>query len=147
MSGTNQLPKPPMMVQGRFLAGHHGCPALKILDTRRSKFKAHKPRNRAADDPCEDRKDQIKRADILVVGRHKPAREEAWLMICVMMVMRVEVCTCCSNRGHQSGLFTWLALRQGQRLCQWLVQVPQQLQVQRRLVLAFQRRASCRLAP
>jgi hypothetical protein len=68
-------------------------------------------------------------------------------MIRVMMVMRVEVCTCCSNRGHQSGLFTWLALRQGQRLYQWLVQ---QLQGQLRVVLleqAFQRRASCRLAP
>jgi hypothetical protein len=44
-----------------------------------------------------------------------------------------------------------LALRQAQRLSQWLVQFPQQLQVQLRLVLvlaqAFQRRASCRLAP
>jgi len=72
-------------------------------------------------------------------------------MIRVMMVMRVEVCTCCGNRGHQSGLFTWLALRQGQRLSQWLVQFLQQLRGQLRLVLlleqAFQRRASYRLAP
>jgi hypothetical protein len=68
-------------------------------------------------------------------------------MIRVMMVMRVEVCACCGNRGHQSGLFTWLALRQAQRLGQWLVQ---RLQGQLLLALleqAFQRRASCRLAP
>jgi hypothetical protein len=42
-----------------------------------------------------------------------------------------------------------LALRQGQRLSQWLVQFQLQLQGQLRLVLleqAFQRRASCRLA-
>jgi hypothetical protein len=70
-------------------------------------------------------------------------------MIRVMMVMRVEVCTCCGNRGHQSGLFTWLALRQGQRLGQWLVQVLQRRLGQLRLgllVQAFQRRASFRLA-
>ena len=146
VGGDQDVPHVIGFVQRRFLASHHGCPALKILDTRRSKFKAHKARHRAAYDPCANRKNQIERTDIFVVGRHKPACEEAWLMIRVMMVMRVEVFTCCGNRGHQSGLFTWLALRQVQRLCQWLVQ---QLQGQLRLVLleqAFQRRASCHLA-
>ena len=46
---------------------------------------AHDPGNRAADDPREDREDQIERADVLVVGRHEPADEEARLVVGVVV--------------------------------------------------------------
>ena len=48
------------------------------------------PGDRAADDPGDDREDQIERADVLVVGRHEPAGEEARLVVGVVMrVVRV----------------------------------------------------------
>ena len=45
VGGDQDVPHMIGFVQRRFLTGHHGCPALKILDTRCSKFKAHKARN------------------------------------------------------------------------------------------------------
>ena len=54
------------------------------------KLEAHQPRNRAADDPREDREDQIERADVLVVRRHEPAGEEArHVMFVLRMPMRI----------------------------------------------------------
>ena len=60
---------------------------------------------RAADDPGGDREDQIERADILVVGRHEPADEEARLVIGVVMrVVRgrggLEMDGVCGGVGH-----------------------------------------------
>jgi hypothetical protein len=41
----------------------------------------HQDRQRATDDAGEDREANVKGADVLVVGREKPAREEARPMI------------------------------------------------------------------
>ena len=46
------------------------------------------PEMRAADDPGDDREDQIERADVLVIGRHEPAGEEARLVVGVVMRVR-----------------------------------------------------------
>ena len=101
------------LVHRGFLASHHRCPALQILNARFGKLKPHQARNRATDDPCENREDQIKRADILVVGRHEPAGEKARLVVRIMCVV-VEISSGRSDRGHgQSAFFTWLELRQG----------------------------------
>ena len=56
-----------------------------ILQTRMGEFEAHDARNRAADDPRENREDQVQRPDVLVVGRHEPAGEEARLVVMVVM--------------------------------------------------------------
>ena len=61
-------------------------PALgQDLDARLGQLGAHHARDGAADDPRDDREDQVERADVLVVGRHEPAGEEARLMVRVMM--------------------------------------------------------------
>ena len=55
-----------------------------MLDTRLCQLHTHHTGNRAANDPRENRKDQIERADILVVGRHEPAGEKARLVVRIM---------------------------------------------------------------
>jgi hypothetical protein len=52
-----------------------------MLDAGFGEFEAHHARNRTADDPRDDREDQVERADVLVVGRQEPAREKAGLVI------------------------------------------------------------------
>ncbi len=104
-------------IERGFLASHHRRPALEILDTWRGKFHAHQAGNRATHDSCKNCKDQIERADIFMVRRHEPTGEKARLVIRVVMVMRVEVRTRGSNRGHPFGLLSWLALQQVQQLC------------------------------
>ncbi len=109
MIGTNQLPNPPiiagitmkntMIRPCAVMSTFHRCsdwsrlcappcsiPA-QIPDTgcRLAQLGAHQARDRAADDPRHDREDQIEGADILVVGRQEPAREEAGLVIGVMV--------------------------------------------------------------
>ena len=65
-------------------------PALgQDLNARLCKLGAHHARNRTADDPRDDREDQVESADILVVGGHEPAGKEARLMVRVMMRVRV----------------------------------------------------------
>src|SRR5260370_41121811 len=51
----------------------------------------HDYRQETADHPCNDGKEQIKRADVLVIGRAKPAEEEARRMAMAMNVMAVQV--------------------------------------------------------
>src|SRR5260370_13086365 len=51
----------------------------------------HDYRQETADHPCNDGKEQIKRADVLVIGRAKPADEEARRMAMAMNVMAVQV--------------------------------------------------------
>ena len=76
-----------------------------ILQTRMGEFEAHDARNRAADDPRENREDQVQRPDVLVVGRHEPASEERRLVVMVMMrVVRVIVSLEFGGSGH--GLLT-----------------------------------------
>ena len=116
MIGTNQLPKPPiiagmtmkktMIRPWAVISTFHMCSAFvevaahagterpgarsEILDAGLGQLGAHQARNGAADDPRDDREDQIERADVLVVGRHEPADEEARLVVGVMMrVVRV----------------------------------------------------------
>ena len=55
------------------------------LDARLGQLGAHDARDGAADDPRDDREEQVQRADVLVVGRHEPAGEEARLVVRVMM--------------------------------------------------------------
>ena len=55
------------------------------LDAGLRKLSAHHARDGAADDPRDDGEDQIQGADVLVIGRHEPAGEEARLMVRVMM--------------------------------------------------------------
>ena len=59
------------------------------LDARFHQLPPHDPGNAAADHSGDDREDQIERADVLVVGRHEPAGEEARLVVgLVVRVMR-----------------------------------------------------------
>src|SRR5687768_8460327 len=79
---------------------------LEILHARLGKLEAHDAGDRAADDPGADREQQVEGADILVVGRHEPADEEAGLVVGVMMVMRpggLELAGVCSGVGHGAG--------------------------------------------
>ena len=109
ISGTNQLPKPPIIAgmtmkntmirpwavistfqwwsaSSKLRGAGAERPALgQDLDARLGQLGAHDARNRAADDPGDDREDQIERADVLVVGRHEPAGEEARLVVGVVM--------------------------------------------------------------
>jgi hypothetical protein len=48
---------------------------------------AHIDRQSAADDAREDREDQVERADILVVGAHQPALDEAQLVVVMIAAM------------------------------------------------------------
>ena len=115
MIGTNQLPKPPIiagmtmkktmirpcavistfqMVQrhsSKFaVPAPIGQARFEILDARLGQLPAHHAGDAAADDAREDREDQVERADVLVVGRHEPADEEARLVVRVVMrVMRL----------------------------------------------------------
>ncbi len=81
-------------------------PGGKDVHARRSELGPHDSRNRSADDPGDDREDQIEGSDILVVGRHEPAHEEAGLVIVVMMsrmgAMRFEMRGVGSRVGHVS---------------------------------------------
>ena len=106
ISGTNQLPKPPIIAgmtmkntmirpcavistfhMWQLLVEAAPSPPMKfghhaeILDARLGQFDAHDARDRAADDARDDREDQVERADVLVVGRHEPAGEEARLVV------------------------------------------------------------------
>ncbi len=127
ISGTNQLPKPPIiagmtmkktmirpwaeistfhrcvgLVGGRAGAGQ----PLEKLYARLGQLEPHHAGDGAADDPGDDREDQIEGADVLVVGRHEPAHEEAGLVIGVMMVrmgvMLFEMHGVGSRVGHVS---------------------------------------------
>ena len=54
-------------------------------------------------DAREDREDQVERADVLVVGRHEPAGEEARLVVgIVMRVIVVVGVEAFSGGGHVS---------------------------------------------
>jgi hypothetical protein len=69
-----------------------------ILDARLRQFGAHDARHGAADDAREDREDQVERADVLVVGGHEPASEEARLVIVIVRIvvmMRIEPFVVC----------------------------------------------------
>jgi hypothetical protein len=84
-----------------FATGQEGGPITEILDARVSKFRAHHARNRAADDPRDNRENQVQRADILVVGRHEPALEERGLVIGAMRMIVVGVeAFSDGNAGH-----------------------------------------------
>jgi hypothetical protein len=56
---------------------------VQILDARVSQFEAHHARDGAADHAGGDREDQVEGADVLVVGGHEPAREEARLVVVI----------------------------------------------------------------
>ena len=114
ISGTNQLPKPPiiagMTVKKTMISP---CAVISTFQwwVHSSKFAVPAPigqarlstwmpgsissqrmipEMRAADHAGDDREDQIERADVLVVGRHEPADEEARLVVRIMMrVMRL----------------------------------------------------------
>ncbi len=61
-------------------------PALREdLDTGLGELGAHDPRNGAADDPGDDREDQIEGADVLVISRQEPTGKKGRLVIGVMM--------------------------------------------------------------
>ena len=110
ISGTNQLPKPPIIAGmtmkktmirpcavistfqwcSPFIevggARHRSAsPWLRIWMPGCISSARMMPEIAAADDPRDDREDQIERADVLVVGRHEPAGEEARLVVGVMM--------------------------------------------------------------
>ena len=109
ISGTIQLPKPPiiagmtmkktMIRPWAVISTFQWCsassklalpgadrPALgQDLDARLHQLGAHDAGNGAADDPGDDREDQIERADVLVVRRHEPAGEEARLVVGIVM--------------------------------------------------------------
>src|SRR5205085_4932089 len=62
----------------------------------RHQLPPHDPGDAAADHPRDDREDQIERADVLVIGGHEPASEEARLVVGLVMprsvrLMRPEV--------------------------------------------------------
>ena len=126
MIGTNQLPKPPiiagmtmkntMIRPCAVISTFHRWSALiealrrrraaarpgaEILDARLRQLGAHQARDRAADDPRDDREDQVERADVLVVGRHEPAGEEARLVIGIVMMRRDA--SCATNADGWSG--------------------------------------------
>ena len=127
ISGTNQLPKPPIIAGmtmkktmirpwavistfHRWLASSTLAPvpaqASRNWIPGCGQLGAHQPRDRAADDPGDDREDQIEGADVLVVGRHEPAHEEAGLVIGVVMgrmgAVRLEMRGVGSRVGHVS---------------------------------------------
>ncbi len=56
-----------------FEAVDHRGQTVEDLDARLLKLHAHGDRERAADDAGDDREDQVKRADVLVVRREEPA--------------------------------------------------------------------------
>ena len=90
MRGDQHVPMVRPFVEGRGAGADRpgavaepGCPAPSAPTRMR-------PGDRAADDPGDDREDQIERADVLVVGRHEPAGEEARLVVGVVVrVMRL----------------------------------------------------------
>ena len=128
ISGTNQLPKPPiiagmtmkntMIRPCAVISTFHVCSAwvevdvaaveprgdvAEDLQARLGQLPAHQARDRAADDPGEDREDQVERADVLVVRRHEPAGEEARLVIGIVVMLVV--------RGPGSGRRWWPSVR------------------------------------
>ena len=146
ISGTNQLPKPPiiagmtmkktMIRPCAVISTFHMCsavsrrpappamhagPGLEMLDARLGQLPAHQAGNAAADDPRDDREDQIEGADVLVVRRHEPAGEEARLVIGVMMrvmaVIGLEMDGVCGGVGH--GLFAVLVGGAGALIGAW----------------------------
>ena len=62
-----------------------------LQEAGRTQLCTHEAGNGAANDTRDDREDQVKRADILVVGRHEPAGDEARLVVRIVMVVRIIV--------------------------------------------------------
>ena len=157
MIGTNQLPKPPiiagmtmkktMIRPWALTSTFHMCsassklgadmprndaapgPGAEILDAGLGQLGPHQARDGAADDPGGDREEQIEGADVLVVGRHEPADEEARLVVGVVMrlvaVVGLEMGGVCGGVGHDRlcrliwSRFGWWspALRSPRRRC------------------------------
>ena len=59
------------------------------LDSRILQLQPHHAGDRAADRPRDDREDQVQRANVLVVGRHEPTREETGLVVVMRRVRRI----------------------------------------------------------
>jgi hypothetical protein len=76
-----------LLVQTNIALTEKTSEPAEVLDAGLRKFHAHHARNRAADDPRENREDQIKRPDVLVIGRHEPAGEKCRLVIGIMMMV------------------------------------------------------------
>ena len=91
ISGTSQLPKPPIMAgmtmkntMIRPWPGHEHVEHVRvgeILHARALQLHAHDDRQEAADQARDDREDQVHRADVLVVRRIEPPDEEGWLAV------------------------------------------------------------------
>ena len=100
ISGMNQLPNPPIragMTVKKIITRpcavtivFHSWPEVTIVLCGHIELRAHDHRQHAADHAGEDGEDQVKRADILVVGAEQPARDEARLVVVMVMhlVMR-----------------------------------------------------------
>ena len=100
ISGTNQLPKPPiiagitmkntMMRPWPVTNTLKELPFEKRLQTRLLQLHAHADRERAADHAGHDREDQVHRADVLVVRRiDEPAPSGRMPVVFVMGVIAV----------------------------------------------------------
>ncbi|MNI02157.1 hypothetical protein D3C73_550210 [compost metagenome] len=63
--------------------------AVENLDAGFLQLHAHRDRQKAADNAGHDREDQVKRADILVIGREQPAGGKTRLVVMLSMRMRV----------------------------------------------------------
>ena len=109
ISGTNQLPKPPIsagmttkntMIRPCALTMEFQHLAVgEELQAGLLQLHPHQHRQRHADDGGEDREEQIEGADVLVVRAEEPARHEARLVV-VMVV--VPVMGVVSRGGHGS---------------------------------------------
>ncbi|KAF1854768.1 hypothetical protein Lal_00013172 [Lupinus albus] len=101
--GDQHVPQVELLVEAGILFAQEAGDGAEILDARLGQFGAHDARHGTADDAREDREDQIERADVLVVGGHEPASEEARLVIVIVrivVVMRIEPFVVCGNGGH-----------------------------------------------
>ena len=103
ISGTNQLPKPPISRRHDREEDHDQAvrrddrvPDLAVGDELRCPGCISSARmitdSDAADQPAHDREDQVERADVLVVGAEQPARDEARPVVGVLGVVGVHAC-------------------------------------------------------
>src|SRR4028118_1090391 len=85
----------------------------RILDAGPGELGAHDAGDRTADDSGDDREDQIEGADVLVIRGHEPAREEARLVIGVMVRVRLVVGLERQSVGGNGAHLTLSALNYG----------------------------------
>ena len=97
ISGTNQLPKPPIIagITAKKIISSpwtvtivfHSCPLVTIVLPGCKSWRAHDDRQHRADRRADAREQQVERPDVLVVGAEQPALREGQLVVVVALVV------------------------------------------------------------